>query len=120
MSHRKESHPDTRGEPEGLVSDSWKGREIYLDEEKCQQLILCDICNWKVRVGTLQVFPGGISEKEPAYQCRRQEKQFQPLGQEDPLGECMATQPQYSCLGNSMGRGARRTTVHRVAQSTQR
>ena len=34
-------------------------------------------------------FPGGASGKEPAYQCRTR---VQSLGQEDPLGEGMATQ----------------------------
>ena len=30
-------------------------------------------------------FPGGVSGKEPACQCRRQETQVQSLGREDPL-----------------------------------
>ena len=35
------------------------------------------------------------------------------LGWEDPLEEGMATQLQYSCLENSMDRGAWQATVHR-------
>ena len=35
------------------------------------------------------------------------------LGWEDPLEEDMATQLQYSCLENSMDRGAWQATVHR-------
>ena len=43
-----------------------------------------------------------------------QELQVQSLGQEDPLEEEMALQ--YSCLENSMGRGAWWVTVHGVAK----
>ena len=39
------------------------------------------------------------------------------LGQEDPLEEGMATPLQYSCLQNSMDRGAWWATVHGVTQS---
>ena len=39
------------------------------------------------------------------------------LGQEDPLGEGMATPLQYSCLENPMDRGAWRVTVHGVTKS---
>ena len=35
-------------------------------------------------------FPGGMSGKEPAYQCRRQ-TWVESLGREDPLEEVMAT-----------------------------
>ena len=38
-------------------------------------------------------------------------------GWEDPQEEGMATSLQYSCLENSMGRGARRATIHRFAES---
>ena len=44
-----------------------------------------------------------------------QEARIQSLGLEDPLEEEMATQ--YSCLENSMDRGAWQATVHRVAES---
>ena len=36
----------------------------------------------------------------------------QSLGQEDPLKKGMATHSEYSCLENSMDRGAWRATVH--------
>ena len=46
-----------------------------------------------------------------------QEAQVRPLGREDPLEKGMATHPRYSCLKNSMHRGAWRATVHGVAKS---
>ena len=39
------------------------------------------------------------------------------LGWEDPLEEEMATSLQYSCLENSMDRGAWQATVYGVAKS---
>ena len=46
--------------------------------------------------------------------------QIQFLGWEDPLEEEMANPLQYSCLTNSMDRGAWRATVHRVSNSQMR
>ena len=60
-------------------------------------------------------FPGGASGKEPACQCRRQEKRVRSLGQEDPLEEGMALQD--SCLESPTDRGAWRATVRGVAKS---
>ena len=62
-------------------------------------------------------FPGDVSGKEPACQCRRHKRcGFNPWvgkipggGHGDPL--------QYSCLENPMEREAWQTTVHRVAKS---
>ena len=45
------------------------------------------------------------------------EMQVQPLGQEDPLEEGMATHSMYSCLENPLDRGAWWATVHRVGKS---
>ena len=45
------------------------------------------------------------------------ETRVQSLGQEDSLEKGMATPLQYSCLENSMDRGAWWATVHRVAKS---
>ena len=45
-----------------------------------------------------------------------QETQVRSLGQEDPLEKGMATHFQYSCLENSMDRGAYWGTVHGVAK----
>ena len=46
---------------------------------------------YKIHVSILfQGFPGGISGKEPACQCRRHETQVRSLGWEDPLEEGMA------------------------------
>ena len=62
-------------------------------------------------------FPGGISGKEPACQCRRH-REMDPIpglgraprgGHGHPL--------QYSCLENPMERGAWWATVHRVLKS---
>ena len=46
-----------------------------------------------------------------------QETQVQSLGQEDPLEKEMATHSSYSCLENSMDRGAWWATVHGVTKS---
>ena len=46
-----------------------------------------------------------------------QETWVQSLGWEEPLEKQMATHSSYSCLGNSMDRGAWCTTVQRVATS---
>ena len=48
-----------------------------------------------------------------------QETQVQLLGQEDPL-EKNGNPLQYSCLENSMDKGAWRATVHGVAKSQTR
>ena len=45
-----------------------------------------------------------------------QETQVLPLGQEDPLEKEMATHFSYSCLENSMDKGAWQATVHRVTE----
>ena len=46
----------------------------------------------------------------------------QPLGEEDPLEEGMATRNplQYACLQDAMDRGAWRTAVHRVSKNRTR
>ena len=46
-----------------------------------------------------------------------QETQVQSLGQEDPPGEGNGNLLQYSCLENSMDRGAWWATVHGVAKN---
>ena len=45
------------------------------------------------------------------------EREVRSLGQEDTLEKGMATTLQYSCLENSMSRGAWRATVHGVTKS---
>ena len=52
----------------------------------------------------------------PAMQ-ESQERQVQSLGREDPLEEENGNPLQYSCLKNSMNRGAWQATVHGVATS---
>ena len=55
-------------------------------------------------------FSGGASGKKCAYQCRRCKRlEFEPWGAWNPL--------QYSCLWNTMDRGAWWVTVHGVAKS---
>ena len=64
--------------------------------------------DWYSTVGD---FPGGSAVKNlPVMQETRVRSQ----GWEDLLEKEMATQPQYSCLGNPMDRGAWRATVHGV------
>ena len=46
-----------------------------------------------------------------------QESQVRSLGQEYPLEKGMATHLQYTCLENSMSRGAWWATVHGAAKS---
>ena len=46
-----------------------------------------------------------------------QESQVRSLGQEDPLEKGNGYPLQYSCLDNSMDRGAWRATIHGVAKS---
>ena len=49
-----------------------------------------------------------------------QETQVQSLGREDSPRDGHGNPPQYSCLENSMDRGAWRATVHGVAKSPTR
>ena len=61
-----------------------------------------------------QCFPGGSDGKESA--CNAGDPVLS-LGQEDPLEKGMATPLQYSCLENSMDRGAWQAIVHGVTKS---
>ena len=70
-----------------------------------------------VTVKVQRAFPGGSSVKNPP---AVQETRVRPLGWEDPLEKEMATHPQYSCLGNSMDRGAWQATVQGVTKSQTR
>ena len=68
------------------------------------------------KVGPLQRvgFPSGTSGKEPTCQCRRQKRLgFDPWVRKIPGGSYGNTL-QYSCLENSMDRGAWWSTVHGV------
>ena len=64
--------------------------------------------------------PGGPSEKEPAYQCRRGERHgFHPwVGRSHEGGNDKP--PQYSCLESFMDRGTWRATVHGVSKTQTR
>ena len=59
---------------------------------------------------------GQMVKNRPAVQ----ESTVQSLGQEDPLEKGMGFPLQYSCLENSMDRGAWRGTVYGVAKSRTR
>ena len=68
----------------------------------------------------LRGFPGGTGGKEPTCQCRRRKRRgFDPWVGKIPGGG-HANLLQYSCLENSMDRGAWQATVQRVAQSRTR
>ena len=56
-------------------------------------------------------FPGGSVVKNPPVV---QEKRVGSLGREDPLEEGNGNLLQYSCLGNSMDRGAWQAPAHGV------
>ena len=56
--------------------------------------------------------PGGARGKELACQCRKQSEVWvQPLGQEDSLGEEMATHSSILAWKNPMDRGAKQAAV---------
>ena len=62
-------------------------------------------------------FPGGASGKEPAHKCRKHKRlRFDPLVGKIPWRR-KGNSLQYSCLENSMDRGAWRALGHRVAWS---
>ena len=71
---------------------------------------------WYQREGIhvyVEGFPGGTSGKEPTCQCRRHETQIQPLYQEDPLEEGMATHSNIL----AWNRGAWQAAIHGVTKS---
>ena len=61
-------------------------------------------------------FPGDAVVKDLLPMQETQETWVRPLDWVDPLEQEMATR-QYSCLENSMYRGAWRATVHKVVNS---
>ena len=68
----------------------------------------------KILVLTFLDFPGGSDSKEPA--CNAGDPGSIPGTRRSP-GESNGNQLQYSCLGNSMDRGAWWSTVHGVTES---
>ena len=58
--------------------------------------------------------------KNPPAMQDRPKMQVQSLGQEDPLEEGHGNPLQYSCLENSMDRGAWQAKGHRIAKSRTR
>ena len=66
-------------------------------------------------------FPGGVSGKYPACQCRRHRRcGFNPSVRKTPLEGDHCNPLWYSCLENPMDRRAWRAIVHRVAKSQTR
>ena len=62
-------------------------------------------------------FPGGTIDKESSCRCKRHKRlRFDPWVGKIPWGNPL----QYSCLENTMDRGAWRATVHRVTKSRTR
>ena len=62
-------------------------------------------------------FPGGASGKEPTCQCRRQRRcGFYPWVRKIPWRKAWQ-HTLYSCLENTMDRGASRATVYGIAKS---
>ena len=61
-------------------------------------------------------FPGGSAVKNLPPMQEAQELWVQSLAREDPPGGGHGNPLQYSCLENSMDRGAWRATVHGVAE----
>ena len=68
----------------------------------------------KILVLTFLDFPGGSDSKEPA--CNAGDPGSIPGTRRSP-GESNGNPLQYSCLGNSMDRGAWWSTVHGVTES---
>ena len=66
----------------------------------------------KVLVAFLKGFPGGSDGKESP--CNAGDPALIPGSRRSP-GEGNGNPLQYSCLENSMGRGAWRVTVHEIA-----
>ena len=62
-------------------------------------------------------FPGDSIVKNSPVMQEIQETQVQSLGWDDPPEKKIATPLQYSCLENSMDRGAWWVTVHGVTKS---
>ena len=69
--------------------------------------------NWEMNEG----FPGGTNGKESAASARDARNASSIPGWERSPGVGNGTPPQYSCLENSMGRGARRPPIHRATKS---
>ena len=82
----------------------------HASQEGC---ILCQETRYLVIYFCLD-FPGGSDGKESTCQCR---KWVQSLGGEGTLKEGNGNPLQYSCLENSMDRGAWQAMVHGVTKS---
>ena len=77
--------------------------------DKIDQLVyVCNDKTWAFLV---------VPDKESACNAEAQGTWVQSLGQEDFPGEGNGNPPQYSCLGNTMERGARQAMVLGVTKS---
>ena len=83
----------------------------------CQESDTTERLNWANRYLYHWGFPGDASGKEHACQCRRRKRHgFNPWVGKIPWRR-HGNPLQYSCLGNTINRGAWQATVHRVAES---
>ena len=112
----------------------WKCAPSRLDQDQCPDctIVLQDVTFWGNWIKGAQDlvslqwfptffkslgFPGGASRNKPACQCRRWKRDgFSPWAGKTPGGK-HGNPLQYSCLENSMDRGAWRATVHWVTKS---
>ena len=75
-------------------------------------LMIYSVNNFHVKF--IDVFIGGVSDKEPTCQCRRHNRPGLHPGSGIFPGEGNGNPLQYSCLENPMDRGAWWATVHGV------
>ena len=84
------------------------------DSEGCEK---GEVDDYLVGSKVLMGFPGGTNGKEPACQWQRLKRlSFDPWSGRAPGGG-HGNPLQYSCLENSMDRGAWQAAVHKVAKS---
>ena len=84
---------------------------MFLTQQQFAYSYLCKITSFCFPLCGL---PRWLSGKESSCQCR---KQVRYLGQEDPLEEKYGNPLQYSCLKNSIDRGAWKATAHGLTKS---
>ena len=105
------THP-IQGQSGSKFYKSSKEEPVYFSGNIC--------CKYNLYpINTSRAFPDDASGKEPAWQCRKHKRCgfIHSLGWEDsPEGE-NRNPLQYSCLGNHMGRGTWRATIHGAARN---
>ena len=104
--HEFEQTPgDTEGQGSLACHSPWGGKEL-------------DMTQWLNNIKCFKGFPRWLSGKRICLPRQEsEEKLLRSLGQEDPLEVGNGNSLQYSCLENSMDRGAWWALAHRVAKS---